>query len=71
MNLKTIVQGFGAAIVVLILRVWPQLSRYHPVLYHSFLPIRSVIWGILIDLGVVSLLAALLFAYLQDRKSVV
>jgi Sulfatase len=69
MNLKTIVQGFGAAIVVLILRVWPQLSRYHPVLYHSFLPIRSVIWGILIDLGVVSLLAALLFAYLQKTET--
>ena len=52
MNLKNVVQGFGAAILVMILRVWPLLSRYHPVIYHSFLPMRSVVWGILIDLGV-------------------
>jgi hypothetical protein len=69
MNFKTIVQGFGAAIVLLILRVWPQLSSYHPVIYHSFLPMPSVIWGILIDLGVVSLLAALLFRYLEKTDT--
>ncbi len=47
MNLKTIAQGFGAAMLLLILRVWPQLSPYHPVLYHSFLPMQSVVWGVL------------------------
>ena len=30
MNLKTFVQGFGAAIIVLILRVWPLLSATMP-----------------------------------------
>jgi hypothetical protein len=69
MKLKTIAQGFGAAIVVLILRVWPHLSNYHPVIYHSFLPMRSVIWGVLIDLAVVSLLAAWLFHYLQRSET--
>jgi hypothetical protein len=69
MNVKTIVQGFGAAIVVLILRVWPLLSRYHPVIYHSFLPMQSVVWGVLIDLAVVSLLAALLFAWLEKSET--
>jgi Sulfatase len=69
MNLKTLVQGFGAAILVLILRVWPLLSSYHPVIYHSFLPMQSVIWGALIDLGVVSLLAALLFRYLEQSET--
>jgi hypothetical protein len=69
MNLKTFVQGFGAAITVLILRVWPHLSSYHPVIYHSFLPMRSVIWGVLLDLGVVSLLAALLFRYLEKKET--
>ena len=69
MNLKTFVQGFGAAIMVLILRVWPQLSNYHPVIYHSFLPMHSVIWGILIDLGVFTLLAALLFRYLERSET--
>jgi hypothetical protein len=69
MNLKTIVQGFGAAILVLILRVWPQLSSYHPVIYHSFLPMPTVIWGVLIDLGAVSLLATLLFRYLEKSET--
>jgi hypothetical protein len=69
MNLKTFVQGFGAAITVLILRVWPHLSSYHPVIYHSFLPIHSVIWGVLLDLGVVTLLAALLFRYLEKKET--
>jgi len=69
MNLKTFVQGFGAAITVLILRVWPHLSSYHPVIYHSFLPMHSVIWGVLLDLGVVTLLAALLFRYLEKKET--
>ncbi len=69
MKLKTIVQGFGAAILIQILRVWPHLSRYHPVIYHSFLPLQSVVWGVLIDLVAVSLLAALLFAYLEKTET--
>jgi hypothetical protein len=69
MNLKNLVQGFGAAVLILIFRVWPQLSRYHPALYHSFLPNQSVLWGLLIDLGAVSLLAALLFGYLEKSET--
>jgi hypothetical protein len=69
MNLKTFLQGFGAAITVLILRVWPHLSSYHPIIYHSFLPTRSVIWGVVLDLGVFTLLAALLFRYLQKNET--
>jgi hypothetical protein len=69
MNVKSIVQGFGAAILVLVLRVWPHLSNYHPAIYHSFLPMRSVIWGILIDLGIFTLLAALLFHYLANSET--
>ena len=68
MNLKTIVQGFGVASSVLILRLWPHLSSYHPVVYHSFLPMRTVIWGVLLDLLVVSLAAALLFRYLEKSE---
>jgi Sulfatase len=69
MNLRTVVQGFGAAITILILRVWPHLSSYHPVIYHSFLPTHNVIWGVLLDLGVVTLLAALLFRYLGKNET--
>jgi hypothetical protein len=69
MNFKTIVQGFGVASSVLILRLWPHLSSYHPIVYHSFLPMHSVIWGVLIDLVVVSLLAALLFRYLEKSET--
>jgi hypothetical protein len=69
MNLKNLVQGFGAAILLLVLRVWPHLSRYHPAIYHSFLPNQSVLWGLLIELAAVSLLAALLFAYLEKSHT--
>jgi hypothetical protein len=69
MNSKTIVQGFGAAILISLLRVWPLLSPHHSLIYHSILPINSVIWGILIDLGITSLLAALLFGYLEKREA--
>ena len=69
MNVKTIVQGFGAAILIMILRVWPHLSRYHPVIYHSFLPMHSVVWGVLIDLAAITLLAALLFGYLEKSET--
>ena len=69
MNSKTIFQGFGAAILISLLRVWPLLSPRHSLIYHSILPIDSVIWGILIDLGITSLLAALLFGYLEKREA--
>jgi hypothetical protein len=69
MNLKTIFQGFGAATVILILRIWPHLSKYHPVVYHSFLPLSSVVWGVLIDLGVLTILAAILFRYLLKKET--
>jgi hypothetical protein len=69
MKLRNLVQGFGAAILIMILRVWPHLSRYHPAIYHSFLPMQSVVWGVLIDLAALSLLAALLFSYLEKRET--
>ena len=69
MNSKRLVQGFGAAILLMILQIWPQLTSYHAVIYHSFLPMRSVIWGLLIDLGVLSLLAALLFTWLGTKET--
>ena len=69
MNLKTIAQGFAAAILLLLLRVWPQISPHHAMLYHSFLPMQSMIWGVFIDLIVVALLAALLFSYLERSEA--
>ena len=45
------------------------VSPYHAVLYHSILPMGSVVWGTLIDLAVASVLAALLFGYLQKRET--
>jgi Sulfatase len=69
MNSKTIVQGYGAAIMILLLPVWPLLSSRHPLIYHSILPMQSLFWGFLIDLGALSGLAALLFAYLQKSET--
>jgi hypothetical protein len=68
MNSKTIVQGFGAVILISLLRVWPLLSPHHSLIYHNFLPVRSMIWGILINLGVFTLVAALVFGYLKKSE---
>jgi Sulfatase len=68
MNLKTIAQGYAAAILLLLLRVWPHISPHHAVLYHSFLPMQSMIWGVFIDLMVLALSAALLFSYLERSE---
>lgn len=69
MNSKTIVRGYGAAIIILLLPIWPLVSSRHSLMYHSFLPLQSVVWGFLIDLGVVTGLAALLFGYLQKSET--
>jgi hypothetical protein len=72
MNIRTgklILQGLGAAILLMISHLAALVSPYHAVLYHSILPMGSVVWGTLIDLAVASLLAALLFGYLQKRET--
>src|ERR1700761_5369494 len=68
MKFKLFVEGFGTAILLLLFHVWPQLSHHHQVLYHSFLPMQSVVRGVIIDLLVVTLLASLLFGYLQKNE---
>jgi hypothetical protein len=69
MNSKTIVRGYGAAIIILLLPIWPLLSSRHSLMYHSFLPMQSVVWGFLIDLAVVTGSATLLFVYLQKSET--
>jgi Sulfatase len=69
MNLKTIIQGCGAAMLLMISHLAALVSPYHSVLYHSVLPMRSVVWGTLIDLAALSILAALLFTYLQRSQT--
>jgi Sulfatase len=69
MNLKTFVQGFGAAMVLMIARLAPLISPYHAVIYHSILPMRSVVWGVLIDLAVLSALMTLVIAYLKKDET--
>jgi hypothetical protein len=69
MKLKTIVQGFGVATVVLILRIVPQLSSYHLLVYQSYLPMHSIVFGLLIDIAVVTMLFALLFHYLDKSDT--
>jgi hypothetical protein len=69
MNSKTVVQGFGAVILIAVLRVWPLLSPHHSLIYHNFLPVRSMVWGLLINLGTFTLLVVLLFRYLQKSET--
>src|ERR1700748_2327739 len=67
MKLKTLLQGCGIAILLMISHLAPLISPYHSVLYHSVLPVRSVIWGTLIDFALLSLAMALLFAYVERK----
>jgi hypothetical protein len=69
MNFRTLVQGFGAVMLLMISHLAALVSPYHSVLYHSVLPMRSVVWGTLIDLAVGSILAAILFSYLEKSKT--
>src|SRR5271165_2038135 len=72
MNLKTfrtVVQGVGAAILLMISQLAALISPYHALLYHSILPMRSLVWGTLIDLAALSLLAALLVSYLEKKQT--
>ena len=66
---KLLLQGLGAAILLMISHLAALVSPYHAVLYHSILPMGSVVWGTLIDLAVAAVLAALLFGYLQKRET--
>ncbi|MGC2403321.1 MAG: sulfatase-like hydrolase/transferase [Acidobacteriaceae bacterium] len=68
MNLKTFIKAFGAATLVLLLPIWSHLSPHHQALYHSFLPMQSLMRGTLIQLIVLTVLAVLLFRYLENRK---
>ena len=68
-TLRTIVPGFGMAMLLMSAYLVALLSPYHLVLYHSILPMCSVVWGTLIDLVVVSVLAALCITYLQGSQT--
>jgi Sulfatase len=68
MKPKTLLQGCGAAILALLLPVWSRLSPHHQALYHSFLPMQTVVRGLLLDLVVLALLATVLFWYLEKHN---
>ena len=69
MKLQTIVQGFGVAILLFLLRVWPLVSPRHSAIYNNFLPIDSMVWGVVIDLAALTLLTALLFTFLEKNEA--
>ena len=70
MNLKTIVQGFGAAILVLILRVWPHLSQLPSRRsITASCPCRAWSGASSSTWWSLTLLAALLFRYLQKSET--
>jgi len=62
MKTRYVLEGCGAAILILLAYVWPQISPSHVAIYLSVLPITSVTLGILIDLAVLSLACSVLFA---------
>ena len=54
MKAQHLLEGCGAAILILLAYLWPQISPSHAALYFSVLPVNSVSRGILIDLVVLA-----------------
>lgn len=55
MKAQHLLEGCGAAILILLAYLWPQISPSHAALYFSVLPVNTVSRGILIDLVVLAL----------------
>ena len=64
-----LLEGCGAAILILLAYLWPQISPSHAALYFSVLPVNTVSRGILIDLIVLALAwAAITFLVVRKDK---
>jgi Sulfatase len=70
MKARTILTGCGVGVVATMRYMWPLLSPYRFAFYHSFHPLSSIIWGVLIDFVVVSALATVFFFYFEKRGNI-
>ncbi len=69
MKAQHLLEGCGAAILILLAYLWPQISPSHAALYFSVLPVNTVSRGILIDLIVLTLAwAAITFLVVRKAK---
>ncbi|HWC19836.1 MAG TPA: sulfatase-like hydrolase/transferase [Terriglobales bacterium] len=69
MKTRYLFEGSGAAILILLAYIWPQISPSHIPIYLSVLPITSVTLGILIDLLALSLACTLVFTLISRRDA--
>jgi hypothetical protein len=67
MKAKSILTGCGVGVVVTMPYMWPLLSPYRFAFYHSLRYLSSIIWGLLLDFAVISVLATLFFYYFEKR----
>jgi hypothetical protein len=67
MKAKQILTGCGVGVVVMMPYLWPFLSPYRSAFYHSRYDLSSIIWGLLLDFVVISVLATLFFHYFEKR----
>ena len=70
MKARTILTGCGVGVVVMMPYLWPILSPYRFAFYHSFHSLRPIIWAVLIDFVVVSVLATVFFFYFEKRGNI-
>jgi Sulfatase len=70
MMARTILTGCGVGVVVTMPYAWPLLSPYRSAFYHSFHSLSPIIWGVLIDFVVVSVLCTVFFFYLEKRGNI-
>src|SRR5690348_7664443 len=67
MKAQHLLEGCGAAILILLAYLWPQISPSHAALYFSVLPVNTVSRGILIDLLVLALVWAALTSFVASK----
>jgi sulfatase-like protein len=69
MKPRTLLEGCGAAILILLAYLWPQISPSHMPMYLSVLPTRTITFGILIDLLALALIVTSLFALVSTSDA--
>jgi Sulfatase len=70
MKARTILTGCGVSVVTTMPYIWPLLSPYRLAFYHSLHYLSNIIWAVLLDFVVISVLATLFFYYFEKRGNI-
>lgn len=64
---RLLIEGAGAALLLLVAYLWPLLSPYHLAIYHDPLSVSTVAIGLAIDVGIAWLIWTAIFVLLDHH----